>query len=251
MPGAVEARHGIVQVMASAAVDAPSRSETAALQRTATDVANELGALADYLGCDSFPAVFIVHRRDLAGDDLVDGDLKPDQGVLVRANLTSPNFKMDALYRALLWATLNAHTHHIADRERNLWILDGLDWWWPRSKHGQQTAWDEALHTKRTRWEIASFTSPQLHAWLTVRKSLGAEKARALAGGGLALIAERHGAASLRHFLSDRYGRAQPADARGWWRDFIRPMDLRLHAATGLNEDAFTAEWRSAMTAPP
>ena len=251
MPGAAEARHGVVQVLASAAVDAPSREETATLQRTANEVAAELGALADYLGFDSFPPVFNVHRRDLAGHDLVDGELKLEQGVLVRTNLLAPGFKAEALNKWLLRATLNAHTHGIATRERNVWVLEGLIWWWPRSKHGEVSAWDEALHAERDSAPVAKFTPAQLHAWLTLLKSLSTKNAEAFAGSGLALLAERHGTASLRRFLSDRYAQAQPADSRGWWRDFIRPTGTRLRAATGLTEDAFAAEWRAAVTARP
>jgi hypothetical protein len=253
MPGAAEARHGPVQVLASAAVDAPSREETATLQRTANHVAAELGALADYLGCDSFPPIFIVHRRDLTAKDLLDGELKPEQGVLVRTNLLAPGFKPEALDAWLLRQTLNAHTHGIAGRERNVWVLEGLVWWWPRSKHGQVSAWDEALGAERERDSApgANVTPAQLHAWLTLLKSRSVKSADVFAGSGLALIAERHGTAGLRRFLSDRYAQAQPADARAWWRDWLRPTSTRLRAATGLSEDAFTAEWRNAMATKP
>lgn len=251
MPGAAEARHGVVQVLASAAVDAPSRAETAALQRTADHVAAELGALADYLGCDSFPPIFIVHRRDLAAGELVYGDLKVEQGVLVRVNLTSPGFNAAALDAWLLDDALFRHTHGIARRDRNAWVLDGLVWWWPRSQHGTVSAWSEPVRTARSATEITNFTPARLQAWLSVRKLVGEEEARAFAGSALALLAERQGLPAVRHFLADRFAQAQPGDARAWLRDVVRPTSTRLRAATGLSEEAFTAEWRTAMTTPP
>ena len=250
MPGAAEARHGVVQVLASAAVDAPTREETAILQRTADHVAGELGMLADYLGCDTFPPIFIVHRRDLGANDLVDGELKAEQGVLVKANLTDPHFKPIALDEWLVEETLSAHTHGIAGRERNAWVLDGITWWWPRSQHGQISAWDVASRQVWTPAEIASFNPAQLQSgWYTARKNVGTKKVRALAGSSLALLAERHGPEDVHRFLADRFAQAQPEDARGWWRDFIRPTATRLRTATGLSEDAFTAEFRAALTA--
>ena len=51
-----------------------------------------IGTLAEYLDCKTFPPVFIVHRRDLKGGELSNGELKPTQGVLVRANLTDAAF---------------------------------------------------------------------------------------------------------------------------------------------------------------
>jgi len=251
MPGAAEARHGVVQVLASAAVDAPSRDETAALQRTADHVAAELGALADYLGCDSFPPLFIVHRRDLAAGELVYGDLKIEQGVLVRANLTSPGFNAAALDAWLVDDALFRHTNGIARRDSNAWVLDGLVWWWPRSQHGTLSAWSEAVRTARSATEIANFTPARLHGWLAVRKLVGDEEARAFAGSSLAVLAERQGLDAVHRFLSDRFARAQPGDARAWLRDVVRPTSARLRNATGLSEEAFTAEWRTVITTPP
>lgn len=251
MPGAAEARHGVVQVLASAAVDAPTREETTILQSTANHVATELGALADYLGCDTFPPVFIVHRRDLGTDDLVDGELKMEQGVLVKANLTDPHFNQLALDEWLVYTTLFAHTHGIAGRERNAWVLDGITWWWPRSQHGRVSAWDAASGQSWTPADIARFNPAQMHSgWFTIRKKMNTKNARAFAGSSLAFLAEHHGADGVHRFLGDRFAQAQPVDVRGWWRDFIRPTATRLRAATGLSEDVFTAEFRAAAAAP-
>jgi hypothetical protein len=251
MPGAIEARHGVVHVLVSAAVDAPSREETAALKRTADAVAAELGALTDYLGCDSYPTVFIVHRRDLEATDLQHGELKQTQGLLVRANLTAPDFKIEKLHEWLLRESLGVHTAGMADRERNAWAFDAIQWWWPRSQHGTRSAWDEARRVEQAAPKLPAFTPTQLHTWFSVRKGIGEKNADALAGSSLAVLAERHGVDSVHRFLSARFAQGQPDDTRAWWHDVLRSTPARLRAATGLSEEAFTTEWRTAMAAPP
>jgi hypothetical protein len=94
-----------------------------------------------------------------------------------------------------------------------------------------------------------SLSPRDLHTWYSVKKKLGLPQARVLAGSILALLAERHGPANLRRFLADRFGEAQPVDARGWLRDMLRPNSVRLRAATGLSEEKLVAEWHKATTA--
>lgn len=251
IPGAFEARHGVVRVLVSAAVDAPSREETEALKRTADAAAAELGALTDYLGCDSYPPIFIVHRRDMKAGEFTYGDLKPKQGLLVRANLTAADFKIDALHTWLVRESLGIHTAGMADRERNAWVFDAIQWWWPRSQHGTVSAWEEAQRTEHAVPKLPDFTPAQLHTWYSVRKNLGDEPTDALAGSSLAVLAEHHGVESVRRFLSARFARRQPYDARAWWHDMLRSTGARLRASTGLSEEQFTAEWQVAMADRP
>ncbi len=247
MPGATEARHGVVLVLASAAVDAPTPAESAALKQVATRAAEELGALADYLGSKTFPPIFIVHRRDLAGGEWSDGELKPTQGVLVRANLTDPGFDGESLHTWLVRESLLAHTSGLADRERHAWVLDGIAEWWPRRARGIDGAW----LTPARKAMPADFSPRHLATWLSLRRDAGKEPAQALAATGLAILQQQHGAEALQHFLAAMYARAQPHDFRGWFSDLLRPARGRLRAATGVDEKTFVAGWRTALLAAP
>jgi len=251
IPGATEIDRSVLRIAAAAAVDAPTRRETAELQQAADGVALELDAVTRYLDCRSFPPVFIVHRRDLKADEFSNGSLKASQGVMVRANLTAPGFTLGPLSAWLIHEALIANTHGLVEGERNAWILDGFEWWWPRSRHGEASAWGEALQAVRGAGKPLDFSPRQMRAWLTVRKNLGDAQARMLAGSVLALLAERHGNVGLRRFLADRLGAAEPADARGWLRDMLRPNSVRLRAATGLSEERLAAEWQEAIAKTP
>ncbi|MEI9898249.1 MAG: hypothetical protein WDN28_31430 [Chthoniobacter sp.] len=163
--------------------------ETATLQRTANHVAAELGALADYLGCDSFPPVFIVHRRDLAAGELVYGDLKIEQGVLVRVNLTSSDFSADALDEWLLSDTLFRHTHGMPDATAMPGCSMACSGGGRAPTTERSPPGTKQVRTGRTAAEIANFTPARLHEWFAVRKMVGDKEARAFAGSALALLA--------------------------------------------------------------
>ena len=240
MPGATEAQRGVVRVFASAAVDAPTREETAALERVAQRAADELGALAEYLGCVTFPPVFIVHRRDLAGGTVDSGGLKPAQGAMVRVKVTAKEFSEQTLHETLIRESLLAHTGGLAGRERNAWVLDGLAGSWPQSRKAAADTFD-----------FAKFSTRDLDRWLTLRNSLGESRARSFAAIGLAELARRHGEEARRKFLAAMFREARPADARGWFMDVIRSRDSRLRAAAGIGEEQLVAEWREALALSP
>ena len=248
MPGALEAERGVVRVFASAAVDAPSREETAALERTAKRAAEELGALAEYLGCKTFPPVFIVHRRDLGAGEFSDGELKPSQGAMVRVNLTASELRERQFDERLVRAALFAHTGGLAGRERNFWVLDGVVHWWPRrgNPHTVPPADEE-------QWALARKTMPEnfstrhLSAWHSVWRDTGVKEGRALAGSGLAVLAASHGVEARQRFLAAMFGPARSADFRGWLADVLRPRASRFRAAAGIAEEAFVVEWRRTL----
>jgi hypothetical protein len=230
MPGAFEAQRGLARVFAAAAVDAPSREETAALERAATRAAEELGALAEYLGCKTFPPIFIVHRRDLAGGEYAGGELKPSQGALGRVNLTAKEFAEVAWHEWLICRALSAHTGGLAWRERNAWALDGLAHWWPRRADPTPAA--DAP---------SSFSARDFDRWFTVERDHGAERAHELAVALLAKLAEQHGEEARRKFLGAMFGAARPDDSRGWLLDVMRSREARLREAAGIDETALVA----------
>lgn len=241
LPGALELQRGVVRVVASAAVDAPSREETAALQRVSARAVEELGALAEYLGCKSFPPVFLVHRRDLAAGEMSDGELKPAQGLLLRANFTAEGLEEFALHRWLVRGALLAHTGGLAGRERNAWVLDGLAEWWPRRERGLDPAWIAPARAAMP----ADFSARHLGAWRSLSKSAGEDPAGALAATGLVALGKHRGVEARRRFLAAMFGPARTPDFRGWIADAPRPARARLRAAAGIDEDALIAVWRA------
>ena len=248
MPGAFEAQHGIVHVMASAAVDAPTREETAAIEHIAKRAADDLGALAEYLGCETFPPVFIVHRRDLAANERNYGELKPAQGVLVRANLMPKETDETAMLRCIVRGALLAHTGGLASRERNAWAFDGLVWWWPARETAAAAGEPYDYWVPFARKAMPrDFSVRDLDRWFAAQDLADTNRSAALAATGLGVLAVAHGADARQRFLAAMFGPARSADARGWLMDVIRSRKNRLRAAAGIDEEQLVTELRAAL----
>ena len=252
LPGASEGFDGVAQVYATAAVDAPKTEETAQLAKAAQETANGLAALAAYLRCNSLPPVFIVHRRDLAANEFQNGNLKAVQGLMVRVNLTAPEFESKRLQAWITREILITRTHGIAKRERNAWVLDGFAVWWSnREGIAQPSEHWRSVTSMAVKALPPDFSGKQLHRWYSTRKDVGEDNARALAAVGLATLERLHGEEACRQFLSSSFSREFSADARGWLRDVLNPVESRLRHAANIPVDAFVKEWRESISSKP
>jgi hypothetical protein len=247
MPGALEAGRGLVQVSAAAAVDQPEPEEQAALQRAANGVAAELATLADFLRCRTMPPVFLVHRRDLKPGVFENGGIKPEQGLIVRLNVTAKEFKEEALLRWIVREVLVTKSLKRLERERDAWVLDGFSDWWPTRR--APLAQDAGELRAALKAMPPRFSGSDLERWLTLRESATREEARALAATGLRVLAAQHGEEACRNFLAPVLGPEVARDARAWVREALFPPASRFRAATGMRLDAFVAEWREAVQA--
>jgi hypothetical protein len=247
MPGAVEAARGLARVAGSAAVDAPRPVEDAALAELAPRVAEELASVGEYLGCASLPPVFLVHRRDLSPGVFQNGGLKPEQGLLVRADLTADAARGDALRRWIIREILLVHSRGRAGFERNAWVLDGFPHWWTARGMGQE----ERERAAAVKALPAVFTARTLRRWFSLRKDAGDDGARALAASGLHFMAAEYGDEACRRFLSATLRHAATHDARPWLRDVFSPPPRRFRAAIGASLDAFAARWSAHLRAVP
>ncbi len=251
LAGSFEIDRGPIHVAATPAVDAPSSAELAASRKIATDVAEDLAAAADYLSCSAMPPIFIVHRRDFKGDHFENGDLKSGQGLMVRANLTAPDFHEPLLQRWLLREIFLVKSKGRADLEKNAWVLDGFPLWWSEHQGAHASLATPSPELEQARSAMPQgFSTETLGAWYRVRKSAGAENAQALAWTGLSTLAATHGGEACRQFLASMLSRDFTKDARGWLRDVWNPPAHRFHTATGVDLVTFVGEWRAALTAP-
>jgi hypothetical protein len=252
MPGSIEARRGIVQVFASAAVDAPTAQETAALQRVAPRAAEELNALAEYLGCTSFPNIFIVHRRDFT--DQYAATYESAESVIARGNFAAEKYSEPEFHRHLVYAALEARTSALTGRERNAWIFAGLMRWWPWRNEAASGPVHASWRENARLIMPADFSPKHLAAWHSLRDSGGSHggnRTEALAALGLEVLAQRHGEDARRRFLSATFGPARPKDFRGWFGDVVRGKLRGLRATAGVSEKTFVEEWRAAVAAAP
>lgn len=247
MPGAVEWERGAIRVAGSAAVTAPTSAELAAVQRIVPLVGTELERVAEYLGCQTMPSIFIVHRRDFKADRIEKGELKPKQGLMLRVNLTSDSFREDQFVEHLLWHVFNHKSSGRATAEANAWVLAGFPRWWVRTHTG--------LHKKEAQASVKAdqkppekieLTEQSVKRWFTIDRKLGTGRALAVAAVGLAILEKEHGSDACRKFLRAMLANDVPKDARGWLRDVLDPVPRRFERITGASWAAFISQWNNA-----
>ncbi|MGV3531744.1 MAG: ABC transporter permease [Chthoniobacteraceae bacterium] len=248
LPGAMISEQPRVTVTVAAAVDRPSAAEVAVMKALGAQVAADLQAFAEYLTIEKLPPVFIVYRRDFAADRLENGDLKPEQGLLVRTNLLAKDFRADALRRSLIHHLLQLQTAKRLDLERNAWLLDGIPrWWQERQPESGGHAITPAIAKEAA--GKAKFSGEVLRKWLSVRKDVGSEPAQHLAATGLRTLEQLAGEEGMRRFLSAFLSRPATKDARTWFRELIAPWPALMDRETGVGPERFISEWRQQIDA--
>ncbi|MES2573291.1 MAG: hypothetical protein V4710_24935 [Verrucomicrobiota bacterium] len=251
LPGAIDAQEGAARVYATAAVDVPLANETELLAKLARETAHDLAELAAYLRCDSLPPLFIVHRRDLKPNEFHYGSLQFSQGLMVKVNLTAPEFEPKKLRAWIHARILYVRTRGLATRERNAWVFDGFVEWWSKRKGTPDHEKDwPAVHATARQVMPADFSSKELDRWFSLYQQIGEDNAEALAAAGLASLAEQHGDEACRTFLSEFFSRDYPEDVRGWLRDVSNPPSRRLKKAAHISLEQFVEIWRESLIQP-
>jgi hypothetical protein len=245
LPGAAEVVRGAAHVAAAAAVEAASRAEDALLKEAAERAAAELSRIADYLRIETLPPVFIVHRRDLAGGEMENAQIKQEQGLMVRVNVTAKEYNLDALLRWIIRETLATRSLGRLEREQSAWVLDGFAGWWLTRADGVGQATSETREALDALPE--EFSALDVERWLSLRDDAGTESASALAAAGLRVLGAAHGDEARRRFLSSVLAVEVHKDARAWLFDVCHPIPGRLQAAAGVSLAAFAVEWRDAL----
>src|SRR5262249_21611507 len=89
-----------------------------------------MGALAAELGLDQLPPVFVLPAQDLEADVYERGNVQNASGVVVRANITDPDFQDDSFVSWIAREVVDSATLGRANEERRRWLLDGFstDW---------------------------------------------------------------------------------------------------------------------------
>ncbi|MHA3775027.1 hypothetical protein ACXR0O_26195 [Verrucomicrobiota bacterium sgz303538] len=235
MPGVVELERGLIYVAASAAVNAPTSTEEAAVKRIVPRAVQELEDLAKYLGCSTMPRVFIVHRRDFPVGRFENGGLKQQQGLMLRANLAGESFSEDGFLERLVQEVLLLKSAGRAGMEPNAWVLDGFPSWWTRRQRRQREQNQKIPDVVEPSRALAqrTITEQDLRHWFTFRKTVKEENATICAREAIELLRMHYGEQVCRAFLGAMLARDLSGDVRGWLSDSFNPMPRRFERATG------------------
>jgi hypothetical protein len=185
----------------------------------------------------------MVHRPDLKPGIFDDAKLPYEQGLMVRANLTDPEFSPAPLLAWILCKTLLAKSLGRLELDQNAWVLDGFVQWWPR-RNSPPTP-DQV----RSAFQVLppDFSAHHLEQWNELRNKAGTEGAGELAATGLQFLMDRHGEEPCRRFLASVLATHVSRDVRAYLKDQFYPVSARFHRATGEYLESFVAAWGSSV----
>ncbi|HEX5750047.1 MAG TPA: hypothetical protein VFZ09_27705 [Archangium sp.] len=200
-------------------------------------LARELLALSDYLGLERLPAVAVLPIRELDADVFQRAKLEKADGVVVRANLSAPDFDERA-FEAFLFREVLIHlSEGVVLREERQWLLDGFTTWWAHRSGQEQRL--------PARAAVASREGFDARSWLSTRERLGPCLSGALAARGIQALHTRLGEASFQALMRHTLARPPGTGLWGFWTEPRLASLLREQG--GFSEEELLQRWSEAL----
>ena len=239
LPDAVEANCGDVTVRISSGDD----GEDDRALRLAQLVADEAAAMQQYLGLRDPPPIFVTPWGELDAHQFERAELDGAEGLLVRANFLSGDWKDGRFLAWLLRELLVTWSEERLEWEPNLWLLDGFPVYWT-CREGASVARDrKQLELRAAYGARHGFSSIDAAEWLRYRERVGEDIAAAVAWRGLETIRGSQGEERFREFLRAAMDCGVSADLRGTLHGWVHPVPRLLEGHGGIAYSDFVEQW--------
>jgi hypothetical protein len=223
----------------------------AAVQLSA-QLAPTVKAFGAALGVD-LPPVRVVHGPEVPADLPMLLRNHPQQGVILRANLTATQPGAHTRIVALALHSLAwSHTQGRAAIESKHWLLDGLSIHF--ADHGRHPTTPPPLEPDLTLLralvaaELVPFDAALLRDYEHTAERLGDDVADALAASGVRILEARVGRARVVALARAVLGRKGTGDLRDYLHDRRFPMQRLFEEATGLSWPEFLRTWAAELS---
>ncbi len=223
----------------------------------------DLAALATELGRPDLPAVRVAYGPSLDPGIYDQAELEENDGILLRANFSSPLGKSPVSWDAgdfsahVVGLVLEEATDGRARFEPKAWLHDAFAHWWSIRGSGHEsdpalagTDFEAACRNHfaplpRALWATAGepLSEDLLAAWLRYRERHGEDLAEAVALSGLLVLERNHGRGAVLSLARQVFGRQPPEDGRELIYEWRHPMATVFEQATSLDWSDFIAEW--------
>lgn len=218
-------------------------------QQLAQTVADEVAALQKYLQIEELPPIFIVQRRDMDADRFERGILDGAEGLLVRANFLSSNWKDGRFVSWLMRELLILASDERVKLEANMWVLDGFSLYWTCRSAEAQLSDYATLELRAAYGAERGFTTDDAENWLTYRERVGEDIAAAVAWSGLISLQETKGEAACQAFLRAILDCEVPSDVRAVWHEWQQPLPQVIAREANMPYEEFLAIWSDDLQA--
>ena len=229
------------------------RSETA--QQLADDLAADLGDMADFLGIEKLPPVFITERRDLDADNFERGFLANAEGIAARTNFFDSGWRYVDFLEYMVGETLLAHSNGRIGYEPAFWIVDGFCLYWAHHRAGESPEADplDLTGARQNLWLRALYGSENyaqpltreqhIERWFVWQRRSGHHITAGVGWSGLVSLRGEVGEEKFRAFLRSTLGRSTPKNITTTITDLVHPPGQHLTDSTGLDYAKFLPIW--------
>ncbi len=246
LPDSVDFKRGSATVSAAAAVTTPTAEEKLALTAHAMATAEMLEQVGAYLGCESLPPVYIIHRRDFGTDTTEVDDSQTPKRVVVRRNLLTTKTEDVDLQSQILAAVLGVHQLGRLSSDTRGWVLEGFATWWPVREMARTPADFIKLPGHEGKLSVRTLRSGDLETWLKTEERMEPAEQKTCTGLGMIALGD-YGDEPRRRFLGAVLGYSAPLNVRATLHDWLHPVDRTLKSTTGSDLPALAQKWSTAL----
>lgn len=227
--------------------------------KLANSLAEDLGAMADFLGIEELPPLFVTDRRDLDADTFEQGFLLNADGVALRTNFTDPDWRYVDFLEFAVGGVLEAYSNGRIGFEPGFWIVDGFCLYWAHHRAGddhqadpfdlagpRQNLWLRALYGSEGYAEPLT-RDQHIARWFAWQGHSGHHITAGVGWSGLVSLRHEVGEEKFRAFLQASLGHPTPKNISTTARDLLYPPEHRLETATGLDYNRFLAVWNAQL----
>ncbi len=246
-------------IASHAAITVKITPQSDAAQLVAERLAEDLGALAEFLDIDRLPSVFVSERSDLDPDIFESGHLGGAEGVALRTNFTDPEWRYVDFLEKVVGDVVDGHSNGRVYEEPGFWVLDGFCLYWAHHRAGENPSADPLdLEGERSNLWLRALYGTQdyaqpitvrdhLRRWFVWQNRVGHHITAGIAWSGLVSLRAEVGEERFRNFLRASLGRDTPVNILTTARDLIVPPDRRFKNTTGLSLDEFLGSWNGKL----
>ncbi|MCB1231927.1 MAG: ABC transporter permease [Verrucomicrobiae bacterium] len=232
-----------------------ARVTVAPTSREARELADQIGkdldAMADFLGLESMPPIFVIERPDLDPDQFEYGWLDSAEGVIVRTAFRHPDWRYALCLEHLVGDVIENTSHGRAMKEDRFWVIDGFTLYWPhrgdsdapldRDRHLLLRALYGTEH-------LGELRKPgDLHRWFTHQERVGHEITAGIGWSLLRVLEQEAGADAARNWMRTVLATERSPSLISAYRDWETPIDTRFQKITGMSLPEFLGRWNEAL----
>ena len=225
--------------------------ESPAAAQLANRIAGDLDAMAEYLGLESMPPVFLIERPDLDPDQFEYGWIENAEGIILRTAYRDPEWSYEKCLEHLAGDIVESASRRRAMKEDRFWVIDGFTLYWPHRGNANAPLDEDRHLLLRALYGteiLGGIDSPRdLKPWFAHQRTIGHNITAGIGWSMLRALEREAGPEATQAFLRSILVLDGNPNVLTTIRDLRDPVPARFRRHTGLELDAFLDTWNAEL----